>query len=128
MVVPPVQPLSPRQVEALRYRVPTLRDATLVSVLAYGGLRLLLAIVPTNLPRLDQISIDAPVLLFTLVVSLLGGALFGAIPAIKHAGPQVTAALRSGGRTSSSSRERHRTRNTLVVVQVALALVLLIGS
>lgn len=96
--------------------------------LAFGGLRLLLAIVPTNLPRLDQIAIDGPVLLFTLVVSLLGGALFGAIPALKHAGPHVAVALRSGGRTSSQSRERHRTRNTLVVVQVALALVLLIGS
>jgi predicted permease len=96
--------------------------------LAYGGLRLLVALAPSNLPRLGSISIDGPVLLFTLAVSLLSGIVFGIIPALKYAGPQLATALRSGGRTLSQSRERHRARNTLVVVQVALALVLLICS
>ncbi|HXN46680.1 MAG TPA: FtsX-like permease family protein, partial [Bryobacteraceae bacterium] len=56
------------------------------------------------------------------------GLLFGLVPVIKHATPNVVAALRAGGRTSSQGREAHRARNALVVVQVALAAVLLISS
>jgi hypothetical protein len=96
--------------------------------LAYGGVRLLIALAPSNLPRLEQISIDGIVLLFTLAISLLAGLLFGAIPVIKYAGPRLNATLRAGGRTVSASKERHRARNTLVIVQVALALVLLVSS
>ncbi len=96
--------------------------------LAYGALQLLVAIAPSNLPRIESISIDGAVLGFTLAVSLLAGLLFGIIPVVKYAGPQLAPALRAGGRTLSQSKERHRARNTLVIVQVALALVLLIGS
>jgi predicted permease len=96
--------------------------------LAYGAVRLLTAIAPSNLPRLNEISIDGNVLLFTLAVSLLAGALFGAIPIFKCAGPHLATALRAGGRAQSQSRERHRVRNMLVVVQVGLAMLLLIGS
>jgi putative ABC transport system permease protein len=96
--------------------------------LAYGGVRLLTAIAPANLPRSNEIAIDGSVLLFTFAVSLFAGALFGAIPIIKYAGPHLAIALRAGGRTLSEGRERHRARNTLVVAQVALALVLLVGS
>ena len=96
--------------------------------LAYAAVRALIALAPGNLPRIDNISIDPTVLLFTFAISIVAGLLFGAIPVFKYAGPQVTAGLRGGGRTSSASRERHRARSTLVVVQVALALVLLVGS
>jgi predicted permease len=96
--------------------------------LAYLGLRVLVLIGPTNLPRLQEISIDLPVLLFSLVISVLAGLLFGLIPVFKHANPQLGTALREGGRALSEGRERHRTRSVLVVVQVALALVLLISS
>ena len=96
--------------------------------LAYAALRGLVALEPSNLPRIDEISIDGPVLLFTFGASLLAGLLFGAIPVFKYAGPRLATALRAGGRTLGQSRERHRARNTLVVVQVALALLLLIGS
>jgi predicted permease len=96
--------------------------------LAYGALQLLVAMAPANLPRIENISIDGGVLLFTLAISLFAGLLFGVIPVIKYAGPQLGTALRAGGRTLSQSKERHRARNVLVVVQVALALVLLIGS
>ncbi|HVO98765.1 MAG TPA: ABC transporter permease [Bryobacteraceae bacterium] len=95
---------------------------------AYGALRLLVAIAPANLPRLEDVSIDGAVLLFTLVVSLFAGLLFGLIPVFKYAGPQLGTALRAGSRTLGLSRERHRARNALVVVQVTLAMVLLIGS
>lgn len=96
--------------------------------LAYAALRLLVILSPANLPRLDEISIDAPVLLFTLLISLVAGVLFGLLPVYKYAGPRVGIALREGGRTSSDGRERHRARSVLVVAQVALALVLLISS
>jgi predicted permease len=96
--------------------------------LAYGAIRVLIAMAPAHLPRLNEISIDPAVILFTFVIALVTGVLFGMIPVIKYAGPQIVTALRGGGRTASQSRERHRARNVLVVVQVAFALVLLIGS
>jgi predicted permease len=96
--------------------------------LAYGGLRFLVWLAPAGLPRLDEIGIDVPVLLFTLGVSLVASLLFGSIPVIKYAGSRLGTGLREGGRTLSQSRERHRARNTLVVVQVGLAFVLLICS
>jgi predicted permease len=96
--------------------------------LAWAAVRGLIALAPGNLPRLDNISIDGFVLLFTCAISIVSGLLFGAIPIFKYAGPNVASGLRGGGRTSSASRERHRARSTLVVVQVALALVLLVGS
>jgi putative ABC transport system permease protein len=96
--------------------------------LAAGALRVLISKAPDYLPRLDSIAIDAPVILFTLAISLGAGLLFGLIPVLKYAAPNVTGALRAGGRALSQSRERHRARNTLVIVQTALAVVLLIGS
>jgi len=96
--------------------------------LAYGAIRVLIAMAPAHLPRLNEISIDAAVILFTFAIALVTGVLFGMIPVVKYAGPQIANALRGGGRTASQSRERHRTRSVLVVVQVALAMVLLIGS
>jgi predicted permease len=96
--------------------------------LAYGAIRWLIALAPANLPRLSDITIDTPVLLFALAVSLLAGLLFGAIPVLKYAGPRVAVTLRAGGRSLSHSKERHRARSTLVVVQVALAMLLMVGS
>jgi predicted permease len=96
--------------------------------LAYTALRVLVAMAPAGLPRLSEIGVDLPVLLFALWASLLAGLLFVAIPVFKYAGARLGTGLREGGRTLSQSRERHRARNVLVVVQVALALVLLIGS
>jgi predicted permease len=96
--------------------------------MAYAALRILVARGPATLPRLAEIGIDPLVLAFALGVSLFSGVLFGLIPVLKYAGPQVATALRGVGRTFSQGRERHRARNTLVVVQMALALVLLISS
>ena len=96
--------------------------------LAYGALRTLVAMAPTGLPRIHEIGIDLPVLLFTLALALFTSLLIGFIPVIKYAGASVNSGLRAGGRGLSQSRERHRARNALVIVQVALALVLLICS
>jgi putative ABC transport system permease protein len=95
---------------------------------AYGAIRALIAMAPAHLPRLNEISIDPAVILFTFVTALATGILFGVIPVIKYAGPQVAISLRGGGRTSTESVERHRARSALVIVQVALALVLLVGA
>ncbi|MBV9498504.1 MAG: ABC transporter permease, partial [Acidobacteriaceae bacterium] len=97
-------------------------------LLASFVLHVLVAIAPAELPRVDQISIDTPVLLFTLGISLGGGLLFGLVPVFKYAGPKIGSVLRESGRVLTSGRDRHRTRNALVIVQVALALVLLISS
>jgi predicted permease len=96
--------------------------------LAYGALRVLVAMAPTGIPRIHEIGIDVPVLLFTLAIALFSSLLFGAIPVFKYAGAHLNTGLREGGRALSQSRQQHRARNVLVVVQVALALVLLIGS
>src|SRR5262245_26024684 len=95
---------------------------------AWAAVRLLVSMAPAYLPRLENITIDAPVIAFTLVISLGAALMFGLVPAIKHAAPNVTAALRAGSRTLSQTRERHRIRNVLVIVQTALAVVLLIAS
>jgi putative ABC transport system permease protein len=96
--------------------------------LAYWALQLLVKIAPSRLPRLDSINIDPLAMLFTLLISLLAGILFGLIPVIKYSSVSVMPALRAGGRTLSQSREAQRVRNALVVLQTALAVVLLIGS
>ena len=97
-------------------------------VFAFGALRLLIALAPGNLPRVQDITLDGTVLAFTLVVAVLSGLLFGLIPVLKYARTQPAVMLRGGSRTASASRSRHRARNTLVVAQVAVALVLLVSS
>jgi predicted permease len=95
---------------------------------AYAGLRLLAAIGPANLPRLNEISFDLRTFAFTLLLSVLSGLFLGLIPALRYAGPRISAALHSAGRTASASRERHRVRNVLVAAQVAIVLVLLVSA
>ena len=96
--------------------------------LTFAALRVLTALGPASLPRLDEIAVDAVVLAFALIVSLVSGALFGLIPVLRYAGPHVAPLLRPAERTSSESVEQRRTRNALVVAQVSLALVLLVGA
>ena len=95
---------------------------------AAGGLALLRAFASANVPRLGDVGLDPAALLFALTTSVLAGALFGAIPAVKYARAPFGIGLRSGGRALGASRERHRARGALVTVQVALALVLLVGA
>jgi predicted permease len=103
--------------------------------LAYAGLRALVAIGPSNLPRLTEISLDLAALGFALLISLLSGFLFGLIPMLKfvrpfdaaHGRPRLADAL-GGGRSGNVTRERQRSQQALVAVQVALALVLLLSA
>jgi putative ABC transport system permease protein len=97
-------------------------------LLAYAGVRGLVAMAPAGLPRINDITIDPVVLLFTLAVSLFAGVLFGVIPVLKFATPRVASALNQGGRLGTASRQRHRARSALVVAEIALAVVLLVAS
>jgi putative ABC transport system permease protein len=97
-------------------------------LLAYAGVRALVSVGPAGIPRLDEISINGAALVFTALVSVLAGALFGVLPALRASAMRVTAALRDNCRSATAGRARHRTRNALVMTQVALAFVLVIGS
>jgi putative ABC transport system permease protein len=94
--------------------------------LAYLGIHELLVIAPENLPRLNAIRIDLQVLTFSVLAGLLSAVLFGVIPALRTAKPNLMDVLRASGRTSALGAAG--LRNAVVVVEVALAFVLLIGS
>jgi predicted permease len=94
-------------------------------VTAYGGLRLLLAYGPANLPRMTEVMLDARSLAFTVLLSVGSGLFFGLIPVLRYARERGLA-LTGSGRTASAGVARQRSRNVLVVAQVAMALVLLI--
>lgn len=95
--------------------------------LAWFGIRQLRVVAPANLPRLDSVAIDGTVLAFAAIAGLLAAALFGIVPALRAARPDVMQVLRASGRTSSLGGGR-MLRNSLVIVEVALSFVLLIGS
>jgi predicted permease len=97
-------------------------------VLAEGAISGLIAMAPSGLPRLEEITIDPVVLLFTLAISLVAALLFSLIPVMKLTSPQVAGALKEGGRSSSAGRSRYHARNLLATVEIALAVVLLVAS
>lgn len=96
--------------------------------LATGIVQWLPRLVPEDLPRLDQISVDGPVLAFTTVVSVLTGLLFGVLPAWRMSRFDPLIALREGSRGMTSARGQHRVQNWLIVAETAVGLILLIGS
>jgi len=79
------------------------------------------------IPRLESVSIDAGVLLFTLGATMMSGLAFGLLPALTAARTTLTDAMKEGGRGGTSGRGA-RARNAFVIVEVALALVLLVGA
>ena len=96
--------------------------------LAALALRAAPRLAPARLPRLDPIGVDAATVVFTLVISIAAGFMFGALPVLKWSRVRLNEALKAGGRGGTAGRDRNAARNTLTVVQVALAVVLLIGS
>jgi putative ABC transport system permease protein len=97
-------------------------------LLARWGLDALLALAPTNLPRITEIHLDPGVLLFSLALSIITGLLFGIAPAWLAARADVNEALKQGTRGSTEGGVRGRLRSALVVIEVTFALVLLGGA
>ena len=95
-------------------------------LLAFGGTSLIAAQMPDGIPRLQQSQVDAPVLIFTLVISLLTGLLFGLVPALQASRPNLTEGLKEGERGSSG--RRLWLRSALVAGEIALTLTLLVGA
>jgi predicted permease len=100
--------------------------AALGLLVAYCGMKILLKAIPAALPRLGEVALDSKVLLFTLVLSLITGVIFGLAPALKATRTNLQEVMKQGGRGSSGFR--HRLQGTFVAAEVALALVLLIGA
>jgi predicted permease len=95
-------------------------------VLAQWGTKPLLAAVPVNLPRIENVRASAPVLFFAFALSIAVGVLFGLAPALNSSRIDLQTSLKAGERGATSS---HRyAQNSLVVVQMALTLVLLVGA
>jgi putative ABC transport system permease protein len=95
---------------------------------AQWGIRMLLALTPEELIRLNGVHLDTRVLLFAFMVSVLTGVIFGIAPALLTARQDVTGALKENGRNTTASATGHRIRKILVTSELALALVLLVGA
>jgi predicted permease len=94
-------------------------------VLALSGVESLKTIGEQTVPRLREVNVDLVVLGMTLAICLGTGVIFGLIPGLASARPELTEALKEGGRSSTQGRRRNGLRNGLVIAEVALALVLL---
>jgi putative ABC transport system permease protein len=101
--------------------------AALGLLLAVWGVELLANLKPEGIPRLDNVKVDAAVILFTLAIAMLTGVLFGLVPAFA-ATRGLSASLKEGGRGAVTSRGGTRLRGGLVVAELALAVMLLAGA
>ena len=95
--------------------------------LAFWSVRLLKAAAPSEVPRLDQAGLDLPTLAFALGATLVSSIVFGIVPALRTARPDLQGALRAGGR-GSGTVTRDRVRQLLVAAEVSLSLILLVGA
>jgi putative ABC transport system permease protein len=106
----------------------SLAGAALGLLLAFGGLRLLVAGSAGSIPRVAEVTIDWQVLLFTLAVSVATGMVFGLAPILHMRSSQWNDILKAAAGRTTSSLMAHRFRAALVTSELALALVLLIGA
>ncbi len=98
-------------------------------VLAIASLRILVRLIPAEVPRLNAIGLDLHLLGFAFLVSLVAGILFGLAPALRVSKISLTESLNESGRgAGGGGREHSRLRDFLVVSEVALAIVLLLGA
>ena len=101
-------------------------------LIAKAALYVVRTVNPGNIPRLDAISLDGPVLAFTFGVSIVTGLIFGLTPAVRAARVDLNTSLKAGGRNTQGDGgfggSRRRLRSLLVVSEVALSLMLLIGA
>jgi predicted permease len=97
-------------------------------LIAYFGVQAIRAWLPPNLPRIAAIAIDLRVLAATTGAAAFCGILFGIVPALQSSRPDLTAALKDGGRSATAGAASQRLRSALVVGEVALAVMLLVGA
>jgi putative ABC transport system permease protein len=97
-------------------------------VLAVFGVDWLVSLAPSDIPRLEDTGLDRWVLVFTLLISLATGILFGLIPALQASKTDLNESLKEGARGATIGGRRTRLRGVLVVAEVALSLVLLIAA
>jgi predicted permease len=95
---------------------------------AAASLRGLVLLLPLDTPRLNEISLRTPVFVFAAVASLMTGFLFGLIPAIKMASPNLQGALRSGSRGVAGRASQFRVSTALVVSQIGLSVVVITAA
>jgi putative ABC transport system permease protein len=106
-----------------------LGGAALGTLLAWGGLKFLVALMPQNIiPAEAAIRMNVPVLLFTLGIAILTAILFGLAPAMKVARKDLNEPLRDSGKGQSGGSRHGRFRNAVVVLEVALSLTLLVAA
>ena len=113
-----------------------LTESLLISLLGGGlglalalvGVKALVSLLPAGFPRAHEIHVSAPVLVFTFLISVATGILFGFAPAVQASRTDPNRGLHQGGRASTGSGHQSRLRNALVISEVGLACVLLIGA
>ncbi len=93
--------------------------------LAFGGMRVLIAIIPANVPRVAEIALDGRVLFFTLTVSVVSSVLLALVPAFQASQVHLESGLRKGDTRSIGGSRTRRLRDALMVAQLAMAVVLL---
>jgi predicted permease len=94
--------------------------------LAFSGVRLLIALAPGNIPRLNEVKVNLPVLLFAAVASIASALLFGVLPALRSLRVHPQSALQANSSRTANTREGRRTRSLLVATEVACTVILLI--
>ena len=95
---------------------------------ASAGLGAFIWFGPPDFPRLNEIGMDLHVFIFTLLISVVTGLVFGALPSMQVSRADLTGALRETSRSATLGPQRQRLRSSFVVLQISLAVVLLIGS
>ena len=98
------------------------------SLVAFWGVKLLLAVSPESLARAEEVGFNEGLLGFAVVITVVTGLLFGAAPAYRASRVDPNEALHEGSRGNTGGRGSRRARNVLVATQVSLALVLLVGA
>ncbi len=106
----------------------SLTGGVLGLLLAFGGVRALVSLLPADFPRAHDIHVSWPVLVFTLLISLLTGILFGLAPAMQASHTDPKQGLQQGSRTTTASRHQNRLRSALVMAEVSMACLLLVGA
>ena len=98
------------------------------AALSVIGVRLLVSALPAGFPRASEIHVDGAVLLFTLLISVATGLLFGIAPALHGSRNEPRQGLSESGRSSTGGASSARLRNVLVVAEVSLSFILLVGA